>query len=630
MTTMRADLPEVPAYATAAPPRRLTRPGAFAALAVLVAAAAAFRWLHAQFAFDVDEAYVTYRYARNLVEGIGFVYNPGERVLGTASPLYTLLLAGLAWLGFDMPSAAAWCNVACAASGVALLFAWLARRLDSVWVGLVGVLVLLSFPEFVQCAVSGTEASLCVLLSLLTFALYDGGRRKTAAITAGLCVLARLDGAAVPAALCLCRLLTHRRWPSFAACALFALTVLPWFGFALWYFGDVRPQSTIAAHEHAATNRWWIQTFFGAPSAAVLWPLALLGALRAASPAGSWPGVAALGTWAAVHAAALTWRGIDPRPFDLLPVVIALAALAVVGVGAACRALTQHAPTGRRRDLLDAAVVVAALAPFLIARGPALLRHVQQQIDRRETSGRARAELADHLAAHAAPDDVVAVETIGIVGWRTRARILDLSGAVTRDAVGRTVEANLRRSRARWYVGENASRDEPLATVSGYPLVGVFRRHPDRALLLYDARGEAGAFATTTTAGGRFEAGNGLAIEFGALTARGLELRLSASAAVAKAYKVFVHVLGREGDEPLEFADFAPPTPTSAMEPGRVYEVVVPLPRPLAVGERVRVGYFDEQDPSFARLRDAAGGTFVEVVRSAAAAAASPPLGSPR
>ncbi|HLF80433.1 MAG TPA: hypothetical protein VI410_01595, partial [Anaerolineales bacterium] len=40
-----------------------------------------------------DDAYITYRYARNLAHGDGFVYNHGERVLGTTTPLYTILLA---------------------------------------------------------------------------------------------------------------------------------------------------------------------------------------------------------------------------------------------------------------------------------------------------------------------------------------------------------------------------------------------------------------------------------------------------------------------------------------------------------------------------------------------------------
>jgi len=37
----------------------------------------------------IDDAYITFRYARNLADGLGFVYNPGQQVLGTTTPLYT-------------------------------------------------------------------------------------------------------------------------------------------------------------------------------------------------------------------------------------------------------------------------------------------------------------------------------------------------------------------------------------------------------------------------------------------------------------------------------------------------------------------------------------------------------------
>lgn len=40
----------------------------------------------------IDDAFITFRYARNIVEGQGFVYNPGVSTLGTTTPLFTLLL----------------------------------------------------------------------------------------------------------------------------------------------------------------------------------------------------------------------------------------------------------------------------------------------------------------------------------------------------------------------------------------------------------------------------------------------------------------------------------------------------------------------------------------------------------
>ena len=45
-----------------------------------------------------DDAYITFRYARNLVMGRGFVYNENEWVLGTTTPLFTILLAITAYL----------------------------------------------------------------------------------------------------------------------------------------------------------------------------------------------------------------------------------------------------------------------------------------------------------------------------------------------------------------------------------------------------------------------------------------------------------------------------------------------------------------------------------------------------
>ena len=45
-----------------------------------------------------DDAFITYRYARNIASGQGFVFNPGERLLGTTTPLYTLSLVPVALL----------------------------------------------------------------------------------------------------------------------------------------------------------------------------------------------------------------------------------------------------------------------------------------------------------------------------------------------------------------------------------------------------------------------------------------------------------------------------------------------------------------------------------------------------
>ncbi len=48
-----------------------------------------------------DDAFISYRYAQNLVQGQGLVFNPGERVEGYTNFLWTLLIAGGLYLGIN-------------------------------------------------------------------------------------------------------------------------------------------------------------------------------------------------------------------------------------------------------------------------------------------------------------------------------------------------------------------------------------------------------------------------------------------------------------------------------------------------------------------------------------------------
>src|SRR5512139_1123733 len=50
-----------------------------------------------------DDPFITYRYADNLAHGAGFVYNPGERVLSTTTPLFALGLTPFAYMGDQLP-----------------------------------------------------------------------------------------------------------------------------------------------------------------------------------------------------------------------------------------------------------------------------------------------------------------------------------------------------------------------------------------------------------------------------------------------------------------------------------------------------------------------------------------------
>src|SRR5215471_17974579 len=78
--------------------------------AILIAAAAmavAATLLVLLSRLTIDDAYITFRYARHLAEGYGLgAWNhTGDRVEGYSSLLWTLLLGGAAWLGADVRTA---------------------------------------------------------------------------------------------------------------------------------------------------------------------------------------------------------------------------------------------------------------------------------------------------------------------------------------------------------------------------------------------------------------------------------------------------------------------------------------------------------------------------------------------
>lgn len=68
---------------------------------VIVLTVLVFHIFSFNFNHPIDDAYISFRYAKNLIKGQGLVYNPGELVEGYTNPLWVLLLAPFIGLGFD-------------------------------------------------------------------------------------------------------------------------------------------------------------------------------------------------------------------------------------------------------------------------------------------------------------------------------------------------------------------------------------------------------------------------------------------------------------------------------------------------------------------------------------------------
>ena len=217
----------------------------------------------------IDDSYITYRYARNLLDDNGFVFNPGERILGTTTPLYTLLLT---WISFpiggskaDFPQISLIVNSLIDGFTCFFLFK-LGKELCSSWVGFATALAWAIAPFSVTFAIGGLETSLYVFLLLMTAYYYIIQAYRRSAFFAALAFLTRPDALILILPIMLYFLWTALKinipWPNpiysthqdqkltrkvlLQSFAIFAFPILVWVIFATVYFGNPLPHSIIA------------------------------------------------------------------------------------------------------------------------------------------------------------------------------------------------------------------------------------------------------------------------------------------------------------------------------------------------------------------------------------------------
>ncbi len=220
----------------------------------------------------IDDAYITYRYARNILSGLGFTYNPGEFIQGTTTPLYTLLLAlvGLFTCGPNAPFPVIALLINTLSDGLTVLIIWnLGKKLAVPVAGATAAFFWTIAPYSVTFAIGGLETSFYVLLLTSSVYFHVQKKRRLTALTSALSILSRPDAIILIIPLILDRLIcsfipdkTHTNsqkqpWKEIIPEVLiFLLPLFVWFGFAWLYFGSPIPHSVIAKSQayHLSTS----------------------------------------------------------------------------------------------------------------------------------------------------------------------------------------------------------------------------------------------------------------------------------------------------------------------------------------------------------------------------------------
>ena len=197
------------------------RPWTVASVAALVTLA--LWWPLRQFL--PDDAFIHMQYAKHLRDGHGLVFNLGERVYGTTSPVWSALLGLLGRAGLDLRPAAQGLSLLCALAASALGVRVFARFLagpgpgagaGGPWIAACAALAWATDAWFLRWAGSGMETSFAALCVLAGFDRYTatrpwGARPFAPALLWSLAALARPESGLLIVLLALSRRPRARR-----------------------------------------------------------------------------------------------------------------------------------------------------------------------------------------------------------------------------------------------------------------------------------------------------------------------------------------------------------------------------------------------------------------------------------
>lgn len=427
-----------------------------------------------------EDALITLRYGKMLWSGEGFVYNPGERVLGATSPLWTVLTGIPAYM-FSPATARTAVSLVSLGLFVALVIQLI--RLGKIWaippaaifVGIAAISL-----QMVPVSISGMEMSLFVLLivsSLKAFSLKQDTRSFSLAAIA---TLTRPEGVIWSACVGLFLLRRHRRIP-WKPLVTYVIILLPWVFFSTQYFGSPIPQSA------QAKTRWVRQessiadvistpeemlVFWGkfargeVPNFSdqlrdtytlgitIVW---ILGLVWASNNGREGPLLA--GVFFVAYVCFFYFGQADLFPWYFFPSAIMFVLVAAVGAGTLIQALPKLARYVHRPALGLPLVNGAYFGYTLLLIGVMILKipdfHLAQDYE-----NNVRQPAGEYLANCTPDTATIMLEPLGYVGFYSERYLYDLVGLISPELAGIRAE------------------DQP-----GWPLDVIRRLRPDYLLL---------------------------------------------------------------------------------------------------------------------------------------------------
>jgi hypothetical protein len=402
----------------------------------------------------IDDAYITFRYALNVAAGHGLVFNVGESVLGTTTPLWALILAGVSKLGLDIESSAVIAGGVCTIASIVLFLVAIpvaaTLRLKVVWAILIALYYPLSAVTF-----SGMETPLYILVVGLGLYSFTTQRFVLGALLGFVATLIRPDGFLVVVA-GLLGSQRRSRTSAIVAILVYGAALAPCALWAYEMYGSALPHSVEAKRILYHTGPFKNMLFFfealsQEPVDALVLCMGGAGILLLMRDALMRPFV----VWALLYSVGIIFSGVKPIFYWYFgPLWFVLLTIGFEGIR---RGFTGKVPPFI--PTVCALVLFVVLAVDVRKRAPGF-----DPVEVRENAYRA---ISERYRNSIAPGDKVVMSEIGVLGYGLpNATVIDSLGLVSphvSDIIRQSglVDLNLMPMKGTPWLREILDRDNP-------------------------------------------------------------------------------------------------------------------------------------------------------------------------
>ena len=403
-------------------------------------------WFRLYTKITLEDAFITFRYAQNLALGKGFVFNEGERVLGTTTPLLTVILALLGRMtDVDaIPLLSTGLGVSFGALTSVLTYGILVTLGYSRLVGYLSMAIYFASARILVATVGGMETPLVLFLMALSFYLLLRHRYTLSLVACSLLLLTRIDGV-LWASLLLAATVARTKRLSVRWIGACGAILIPWTLFAVTYFGSVLP--------HSVTAKQIIRFYPPKPTTPLAAITAFLGWFSSPSGFGMsramfvlCAGLLCFGAWKTIRDAStravgtlllafsplfavFLWFGDAPH-FDWYPVPALWAnlVLCVIGVEATAAILVNRLRPVAWSAAVRPVLFVGLVGSYVAWQG---FGPVEWHYKFQANEIGADQALGLWLRRNAPVGSVVAMEAIGYQGFYSQRKVVDLAGLVS-------------------------------------------------------------------------------------------------------------------------------------------------------------------------------------------------------